>query len=79
MRKFVAAVAGIGTALALASCGPAAEDSAEAPAEIAVEAPVEAAAPAPAEDLQAMDGAQDDGMASEAPTEEDERGNPVDQ
>ncbi len=79
MRKFVAAVAGIGTALALAACTPAADDSAEAPVEEVVEAPAEDAAPAAAEDLQAMDGAQDDGMASEAPAEDDERGNPVDQ
>lgn len=71
MRKFVAVAAGIGTALGLAACTPAAEEAAEAPAETA--------APAPAEDMQTMDGAQDDGMASEAPVEEDERGNPVDQ
>lgn len=79
MRKFVAIAAGLGTALGLAACSPPAEEAAEAPAEAAVEAPVEADAPAPAEDLQAMDGVQDDGMASEAPVEEDERGNPVDQ
>lgn len=75
MRKFVAVAALIGTALGLAACNPAAEDAAEAPAEAVVEAP----AVAPAEDLQTMDGAQDDGMASDAPVEDDERGNPVDQ
>ncbi|KUO55886.1 MAG: hypothetical protein APF78_02015 [Sphingomonadales bacterium BRH_c3] len=74
MRKFVAIAAGMGTALGLAACSPPAEEAAEAPAEAAVEA-----APAPEEDLQAMDGVQDDGMANEAPVEEDERGNPVDQ
>ncbi len=79
MRKFVAVAAGIGTALGLAACSPTAEDAAEAPAEAAVEVPAEADAAAPTEGLQAMDGVQDDGMASEAPVEGDERGNPVDQ
>lgn len=75
MKKFVAIAAGMGTALGLAACSPPAEEAAEAPAEAVVEAP----AAVPAEDLQTMDGAQDDGMASEAPVEDDERGNPVDQ
>lgn len=79
MRKFVAAAAGIGTALGLAACTPAAEEATEAPVEAVVEAPAEADAAAPAEDLQAMDGVADDGAASETPVEDDERGNPVDQ
>ena len=78
MRKFVAAATVIGAALGLTACNPA-EETAEAPAEPLVEAPVADVAPAPETDMQAMDGMEGDGMAGEAPVEDDERGNPIDQ
>lgn len=78
MRKFIAAATVIGAALSLAACDPA-EEAAEAPVEPVVEAPVADVAPASEAEMPAMDGMEHDGMAGDAPVEDDERGNPVDQ
>lgn len=78
MRKFFALAATIGAAIGLAACAPE-EETVEAPAEPVVEAPVDTATTVSTDDTQAMDGMEEDGMATEAADEDDERGNPVDQ